>query len=284
MPQVSHPSTSVQAAREGVAARLYELRRDAGLTGRALARALNWQASKVSRLQSGTTPPSDDDIRAWCLACDAGHEIPDLIAANRDADSMYVEWRRVQRAGLRRLQESRVPLFEQTTTFRVYTSSVIPGLLQTREYARALLGQISDFHGTVNDVDEAADARLRRSEIIRKSGKRFAFLIEEAVLRDVVGDVETMAGQLGYLMTAMAFPSVSVGIIPAGPPRRMWKLETFNIYDDTRVSVELLSAAVTVTAPGEIALYEAAFAKQGERAIVGAPARALISDAINSLG
>ncbi|WP_425837492.1 helix-turn-helix domain-containing protein [Streptomyces fractus] len=267
-----------------MAARLFELRKDAGLTGRALAGALNWQPSKVSRLQSGTTPPSDEDVRAWCRACGAEDQAADLIAANRDADSMYVEWKRVQRTGLRRLQESRVPLFEQTTTFRVYTSSVIPGFLQTREYARALLGQISAFHDTVNDVDEAADARLRRSEIIRRPGKRFAFLIEEAVIRDVVGDADTMAGQLGYLLAAMAFPSVSVGVIPAGAPRAMWKLETFSIYDDTRVSVELLSAAITVTAPGEIDLYEAAFTKQAEQAAVGARARALISDAINALG
>ncbi|GGR88012.1 transcriptional regulator [Streptomyces aureoverticillatus] len=284
MRRAPHPSPNVQAAREEVAVRLVEMRRDAGLTGRALAQILGWQPSKVSRFQSGTTPPSEDDIRAWCRACGTEDRAADLIAAARDADSLYVEWRRAQRAGLRRLQNSYVPLFERTTSFRVYTSTVIPGQLQTREYARALLSQVSDVHGTVNDVDEAADARLERSEILRAPGRRFAFLVEESVLRDVMGDAETMAGQLGYLMTAMAWPAVSIGVIPVGIPRAMWKLETFSIYDEARVSVELLSAAITVTTPSEIKMYVDAFARQQERALHGAPARALIADAINSLG
>lgn len=72
------------------------------------------------------------------------------------------------------------------------------------------------MHGTPDDVDDAAAARVERSHIIRKGGHRFAFVLEESVLRHVVGDPTVMAGQLGYLLSVMALPAVSVGIIPRG--------------------------------------------------------------------
>lgn len=278
-----YPSTALDAARRAIAEQLREIRRDAGLTGREVAARAGWQPSKVSRLQSATTPPSDDDIRAFCRACDAEDKIPDLLAANRTADSMYLEWKRVQRTGLRRLQESRIPLYERTRTFRVYSSSVIPGFLQTFEYAAALLGTIAHFHGTPDDVSDAAEARVERSHIIREGGHRFAIVLEESVLRHVVGDAATMAGQLGYLLSAMALPSVSVGIVPTGRPRGMWTLETFTVFDENRVHVELLTAAITVTTPGEITQYAHAFEEMAGLAVYGAEARSRISAAIDSL-
>ncbi|WP_030181621.1 helix-turn-helix domain-containing protein [Streptomyces violaceorubidus] len=281
--QSPYPSTALDAARRAIADHLREIRRDAGLTGRDVATRAGWQPSKVSRLQSATTPPSDDDIRAWCAACGAEDKIPDLLAANRTADSMYLEWRRVQRTGLRRLQESRIPLYERTRQFRVYSSTVIPGFLQTYEYAVALLGSIARVHGTPDDVDEAAVARVERSHIIRKGNHRFGILLEESVLRHVVGDAATMAGQLGYLLSVMALPAVSVGVVPAGHPRDMWTLETFTVFDDERVHVELLTAAVTVTTPGEIAQYARAFEEMASLAVYGSAARSLISAAIDAL-
>ncbi|MGZ3097921.1 helix-turn-helix domain-containing protein [Streptomyces sp. H72] len=283
MTQSPYPSTALDAARRSIADQLREIRRDAGLTGRDIATRAGWQPSKVSRLQSATTPPSDDDIRTWCVACGAEDKIPDLLAANRTADSMYLEWRRVQRTGLRRLQESRIPLYERTRQFRVYSSSVIPGFLQTFEYAAALLGSIARVHGTPDDVEDAAAARVERSHIIRDGDHRFAILLEESVLRHVIGDAATMAGQLGYLLSVMALPAVSVGIVPAGRPRDMWTLETFTAFDEDRVHVELLTAAVTVTTPGEITQYARAFEEMAALAVYGSAARSRISAAIDAL-
>ncbi|MFD9455339.1 helix-turn-helix domain-containing protein [Streptomyces sp. NPDC059985] len=278
-----YPSTSVQAARQALAERLRELRLDTGMSGRDMARETGWQPSKVSRLETGKTAPSDDDIKVWCRACAADGQTADLIAANRTADSMYMQWRRLQRSGLRRLQESRIPLYERTKVFRVYCSTVVPGLLQTPEYATALLTSITQFHGTPDDVTDAVAARVARSEIIRRGDHRFAMLVEESVLRHVVGSSDTMAGQLGHLLAVMALPSVSLGIIPAGVTREMWTLETFNIFDDERVHVELLTAAVTVTEPAEVSQYLAAFSAMSALAVHGAPARALLTAAIDSL-
>lgn len=279
------PSTSVQAARRALAQRLRELRLDAGLTGREAAARCGWHPAKTSRLESAKAFPSDADIRAWCKACGAENQIADLIAASRDADSMYIEWRRLQRGGLRQLQESRVPLYERTRLFRTYSSHVMPGLLQTPEYARALLSAITEFRGTHDDVAEAVEARMARSDVIRRGHHRFVMLMEESVLRYQIGDPAVMAGQLGSLLSAMALPAVSLGIIPfAKHSRPMWVTEAFTMFDDRRVHVELLAAQVTVTAPGEVALYVQAHAALRELAAYGDGARRLITAALNSLG
>ncbi|MEV8311254.1 helix-turn-helix transcriptional regulator [Streptomyces flavidovirens] len=253
------------------------------MTGRDVAARTGWQPSKVSRLENGKTAPSDDDVRAWCAACEADDLAADLIAASRTADSMYTQWKRLQRTGLRRLQESRVPLYERTNLFRVYTSSVIPGLVQTDQYAQALLTSITQFHGTPDDVADAVASRMERSRAVREGNHRIALIIEESVLRHVVGGVETMAGQLGYLLAATTLPTVSLGVVPAGRCRDMWTLETFNIFDDERVHIELLTAAVSVTAPNEVAQYISAFAEMAKIAVYGPQARALITSAVDAL-
>ena len=278
------PSTSVQRARADLAARLREIRLDAGLTGRALSAAAGWHEAKTSRIESAKQPLTDSDITTWCRACGAENLAADLIAASRAADSMYVEWRRLQRTGLRRLQQSRLPLYDSTRLFRVYCSNVIPGFLQTPGYATALLSAIAVFRGTPDDVEEAVAARISRNRILHTAGRRFAIVIEESVLRYQLGDPATMAGQLGHLLDIMAVPAVSLGVIPlAAAPRPMWTVEGFTVFDDARVHVELLSAQVTVTAPTEVALYLHAYGKLAELAVYGQSARALISNAITAL-
>ncbi|MGP3913074.1 helix-turn-helix domain-containing protein [Nonomuraea sp. 10N515B] len=277
------PHSSVEHVRKGVAQRLREIRLDAGLTARALAASAGWHESKCSRIEHARTPPSDMDIREWCRICGAEDQAQDLIALSRAADSMYVEWRRVHPTGLRQLQEARMPLYEATRHFRIYCSQVVPGLLQTPAYAAALLEAIARFHETPDDVEAAVAARIARSRVLYEGDHMFAVLVEESVLRYRIGDAEVMAGQLGHLLAVTSLPSVSLGVIPFTAQRRMWTLEGFNIFDDTRVHVELLSAAVAVTQPREIAVYVKGFAELAESAVYGAQARDLITSAIADL-
>ncbi|MFE4540877.1 helix-turn-helix domain-containing protein [Streptomyces scopuliridis] len=279
-----YQSSSVETARKNVAARLREVRLDAELKGHELAVRCGWHKSKVSRIENARTPPSDADIRAWCAGCDADDQTADIIAASRTADSMYLEWKRLQRTGLRRLQESRTPLYERTKLLRGYASHVVPGLFQTPAYASALLSVISRFHGTPDDTTEAVAARLARSRVLHDAGHRFTFIVEESVLRYQIGDAEAMAGQLGHLLSAMSLPAVSLGVIPfATRERDIWTLEAFNIFDEQRVHVELLTAQVTLTVPSEVAMYVTAFAELRELAVYGAEARALVAEALDSL-
>lgn len=279
------PSSSVQRARQQLAERLRDIRLDAGLTARALSTAAGWHEAKTSRIESAKQAPSEADMQVWCRVCGADREVPDLIAASRAADSMYVEWRRLNPAGLRRAQESRRPLYERTMVFKAYCSAVIPGFLQTPGYARALLSAITAFRGTPDDVEEAVAARMSRNRMLRSGNHHFALLVEESVLRYRLGGTEVMAAQLGHLLEAAELPSVSLGVIPfAACGRPVWPLESFTVFDDERVHVELLSAQVTVTAPSEITLYVRAFDKLAELAVHGPAARELITAAINAVG
>lgn len=278
------PSSAAQAAREDVARRLRGLRKTAGLTVAELATRCRWHHAKTSRIENARTPPSPTDIRLWCQACAASDQVGDLIAASLHAESLYTEWKRTARTGLRQLQDSYLTLYRSTEVFRVYSTTLVPGLLQTEGYARALLSANARFLGIPDDGAEAAAARIERSRIIHEAGHRFVLLIEEAVLRYQLGDSDAMAAQLGHLLSAGALPAVSLGVIPMGTADRpMWAAETFNVYDTSLVSVELLSAQVNITQPTEIALYLAAFEQLRSMAVYGAQARPLIVRAIDAL-
>lgn len=280
----SSPSSAAQAARHDIGRRLRDLRAGAGLTGKELAALCGWTHPKTSRIENAKTPPSPDDIRRWCDACGTPEQAVDIIAASRTAEALYVEWKRKINAGLKQLQNSYVPLFRATTTFRIYSGTLVPGMLQTEGYIRALMQRIVAFREIPDDTDAAVTARLDRSRIMFEARKRVILLVEESVLRHQIGDADAMAAQLGHLLTAGALPTVSLGVIPGSvSDRRIWPMETFHMYDDTLVSMELLSARVTVTQPSEIALYLKAFEELRSMAVYGAEARALIVRAIDAL-
>ncbi|MEU8777856.1 helix-turn-helix transcriptional regulator [Streptomyces sp. NPDC048606] len=278
------PSSSAQAAREAVAARLRDLRKGAGLTLAELASACGWHHSKTSRIENARTAPSARDIRHWCDACGVPEAALDLIAQSANAESLYNEWRHQVKGGLKRLQESWVQFFQETQLFRIYSSTLVPGLLQTEGYAGALLSTIAAFRGYPDGGLEAAKARVERSRVIHDSGRRAVLIVEEAALYYRMGDPAAMAAQLGYLLTAGALPAVSLGVIPTSVgPRSMWPIETFHVYDDTLVSVELMSAQVNITQPSEIEVYLKAFEQLRSMAVYGARARSLVVKAIEAL-
>ncbi|MEV7252018.1 helix-turn-helix domain-containing protein [Streptomyces cyaneofuscatus] len=276
------PLSTAQAAREALASRLDGLRRDAELTGHELAVRCGWHKSKASRIARARTAPSDADIWTWCEACGAGDQAADLIAASRRSESMYVQWQRIHRDGMRQVQECTVPLYERTAHFRVYASNVMPGMLQTPEYATGLLRSITTFQGTPDDVADAVRARMARSRVVHEGNHRFALLIEGAVLHYRVCQGTELAAQLRYLQEVMARPNVSLGIIPLEARRTVWPLEAFYAFDDAQMAVETLTAAVNITAPSKVHTYLRAFVEMSRMAVYGAAARSLIVKAVDS--
>ena len=277
-------SSSAWQARQTLGARLGELREDAGLTGRALARLCRWHESKVSRIEHAKTAPSAEDIRAWCEHCGALDQVDDLVAFLRTVEGMFVEWPRIDRTGQRHAQESVLPTVQRTRLFRVYSSWLIPGALQTPDYARAVLQAIAKRRDLPDDVDEAVAARGDWLRVLHERDRRIHVLIEEPVLRTVIGGAQVMAGQLGHLITIAALPSMSLGIIPMGLDRDAeWPVEDFWLLDDEQVSVELVSGWLTITQPREIAMYAQAFGRLSDLAVSGVQARRLITAAIDAL-
>ncbi|MFJ4095151.1 helix-turn-helix domain-containing protein [Kitasatospora sp. NPDC089913] len=278
------PSSSAQSARETIAKRLKYLQQDAGLTGHDLALRTGFSESKVSRIAGAKTPPSADDIQRWCAACGAEGEAADLVAAGRAADEMYVQWKRLHRTGMKHAQDAILPSFENSRHIRMYCSNVMPGMVQRRQYARALMGTITAFQNTPNDVEAAVESRLQRDRYLHQGNCTFAFVLEETVLYYPLGDDEAMADQLHHLMDIMALPRVSLGVIPFRAPRTMWPLEAFYMFDDRQVDAELLTAIVRITTPGEVVAYSKAFRILSGMAVHGGKARTLIEQAIHALG
>ncbi|MFS0692475.1 helix-turn-helix domain-containing protein [Streptomyces nitrosporeus] len=276
-------SSSAQQARQALAERLADLCRDAGLTGLDLAERCGWSRSKSSRIMNARTPPSADDIRAWCQACGAEDQTEDLIASLRTAEGMWVNWRRMERAGLKQAQEARLPLYQRTRRFRSYSSWLVPGMIQAQPYTTAALQAIQRRRGLVDDVADAVAARMERQRVLYADDRRFAFLVEESVLRAGIGGAEVMSGQLGHLISIVSLPNVSLGVVPMRPDRERWPAEGFWIYDMAQVNIELVSGYLTITQPSEVAMYAETFAELAALAVYGAAARALITSALDAL-
>ena len=278
------PSSAVRQAQQALGERLREVRKEAGLTGRALAAATGQHFTRVSKIEHGVQPPSDQDIRAWCRTCGAEDQIADLVATLRAVESAYLEFRRQSRTGMKRvLGAHTVGLYEQTTTFRMYEHNVIPGLLQTADYCAAMLSFWIDFLDTPNDLDEAVAARMDRQRVLYQRGKRFAIVLEEQALRTWFGDAGTQAGQLDRLLAAMSLPTVSVGIIPLMVERAAVASTGFWIFDDVLVAVETPTASIEVTRPQEIDLYGRMFTHLQAAAVYGKAARAIITAVLDDL-
>ncbi len=278
-------SSAVQQARQQIADRLREIRLDAGLTKRAVAAAAGWHESKCSRIEHARTPPSDADIRAWCRICQADDHAVDLIAASRAADSMWSQWRRMERPGLRRIQESVVPLWESTRQFRIYSPFLVPGPVQTAAYIRALLKAVRDRRpNLVDDIEEAVEVRVAKQHVTYEGDHQFTIVLEENVLRHQIGGPGVLREQLEHLRASMSLPSMTLGIIPFSADRSLLHpVEMFFMYDDVQVNVELVSGWLRVTQPSEVEMYAEAGGRLSEMAVYGGAARALIGQAIDAV-
>jgi hypothetical protein len=229
--------------------------------------------------------PSYNDVRAWCRVCGADDQVADLLATLRTVESAYLEFRRQSRAGMKRvLGAHTLALYEGTKLFRIYEHNVIPGLFQTAEYSAAMLSFWIKFLDTANDLEEAVATRIERQRVIYRGGKRFVVVLEEQALRTWFGTAETQAGQLDRLLTVMALPNVSLGIVPMMTERIAVGSAGFWIFDEALVALETPTASIEVTRPQEIALYARMFEALKAPAVYGRAARALITAAIDELG
>ncbi|MFI6172098.1 helix-turn-helix domain-containing protein [Nocardia sp. NPDC051052] len=271
---------SVHEARESFGLRLREIRRHAGLTARQLSSMAGWHESKVSRFERGIRSPSEADLRAYCEHTGANDQLADLIATLNHVDLAYVEWRRILSSGTKRRQQISVKLAEKSTLTRIYQPTIVPGILQTAEYAEAMLRDVVEFEQIPDDVEAGVAQRLQRQQFLYKGQRKFWIVLAEQVLSTTVGDDDVMAGQLDRLLAVMSLPRVAFGIIPA---RAMPPLTApnFIIFDDRLVMVEGISAEQIITQPREIAVYARTFDRLARQSVSGKSVRSLIKTALD---
>lgn len=272
--------SDVLQLKQALGARLRDLRKDARLDGRQFSANAGWHWSKTSRIENGKRTPSEDDIAVWCQICDAQLAQPDLVAALRNVEAQWTEWKRVAAVGHARRQRRAVDLEGQAKLQRVYAPVVLPGLLQTEDYARAVLRQCIRFLGTADDLDDAVTARMQRQQVLHQIRHRFVFLADEAALYKTVGDAAVMAGQLQHLLdTAFDNPRLIFGIVPLNAPFT-YITTSFDLIDNRMALIETISAELTVVTLSELDLYERAWNALSKQAAYGHQAQQLIEKAL----
>lgn len=275
-------SDQAVAARKAFALRLRDLRKDAGLTGRELAARTGLHNTKISRIEHAQQNPSEEDIRAWCIACGVAGQVPELLAVHREVEQMWAEYRREMRAGMVHIQSRSTPLYENTKLLRAYESNVVPGILQTRGYVAAALATSARVHGLPSDdVDAAADARLSRQHLVTNpnGNNTYSFVIEAGALEHGFGGDAVMHEQFDFLLGVTRLPNVALGIIPPLSSRTIRPGEGFYIFDDQLVRSEMWSGGWRTRRPDQIAYFLRLFNMLRALAVYGPAARAQIEQA-----
>ena len=274
---------SVDQQRESLGARLREIRSTARLSGAELARRNGWDASKVSKIEYGRIKPSLDDISAYCRNCNAEDQLADLYATRQNIDAAYLEWRKVLSTGTKRRQQASIKWESESRILRSFEPVLVPGLLQTADYARGILRKVIEFQQIPDDLDAGVSTRIQRQQVLYQRDHLFHFVVGEQALYTDVGGDNTMVGQLDRLLAIQGMPRMTFGIIPFTAPFET-ATTSFLMFDSKRVLVEGVTAELNITQPREIKVYHRTFDVLVGQSVTGDAARQLILTAISRRG
>ncbi|MFF9133518.1 helix-turn-helix domain-containing protein [Streptomyces sp. NPDC014806] len=202
--------------RRKLGAELRALRTRAGLTSGEAARLVGWHQSKVSRIETGASGAKPADVRllldAYGVEDDELRDLLLVLAGSQVAGREH--WWHAYRGVLPPTYRDFISLESQASAMRTLETSVVPGLLQTPEYARAVTRAAV---GAVDEerLDTLVEVRLARQDVLRGDPPlRLNAVLDEAVLRREVGGPEVMARQLRRLLDAARLPQVRLQVLP----------------------------------------------------------------------
>lgn len=196
-----------------VATELRRLRRERGISSVAVAKALGVTPSKISRIENNKIGLKVDEVAAmlglYHVPEQRRKQLLDLVRRAEEPG-----WWQAHGSGLPELWQTLIEFEERATRIVNYEPLVVPGLLQTSEYARAVIlgtaGSLPD-----KELDTKVVARLGRQAILsRAEPPEMEVLLYEPVLRVPVGGQGVMHRQLRTLVDASARPNVTVRVVP----------------------------------------------------------------------
>ncbi|MER6526480.1 helix-turn-helix transcriptional regulator [Streptomyces sp. NPDC001508] len=203
--------------RRKLGAELRALRTGAGLTSGEAASLVGWHQSKVSRVETGASGVKPTDVRLLLDAYDVRdaqlRELLLVLAGSGDADDRH-RWWHAYRGVLPPTYRDFISLESQASGMRTLETSVVPGLLQTPEYARAVTRAAVDALDE-DRLDALVEVRLARQDVLRSQPPlALSAVLDEAVLRREVGGPGVMTRQLERLMEAARLPQVRLQVLP----------------------------------------------------------------------
>jgi transcriptional regulator with XRE-family HTH domain len=171
----------------------------------ALAARLGFDRTVITKAETGLRPPTADVLAAWCTACHLDEDMFGRLGAlARRADGSVPAW----------FADWAQDIETAALTLRWFEPLIVPGLLQTEAYARALF--VTRVGLTADDIDVLVAARLARQELLARQAPPMLWVIlDENVLRRPVGGREVMAEQVKLLHEAAYRPTVRIEVVPA---------------------------------------------------------------------
>ncbi len=219
--------TDASAQRLRIGAELRRLRELANLSGEHVARALGWSQPKVSRIEAGRTAFTVKDVAGLLALYGVTDDVrAELLGATAE-DTGEGAWI-VRAGGFPRRQGSIASLESVTKRIRHHQPVVLPGLLQTYDYARA----VAKAAGAA-DPDGIAVGRMRRQEMLTAKGApKYEVVLDARALLLGVGDVELIRSQTTALADrAEALPRLDLRILPFGAVVPAFSTVGFTVYD-----------------------------------------------------
>jgi hypothetical protein len=215
---------------------------------------------------------------AWTDAVGAPDGVrDDLLADLRSLQIEYATWRRQFRTGgFGQRQRAALPLESSATLIRAFETDVIPGLLQTPQYARHLFAGLAHFRGMHTDVEAAAQGRMQRQQVLYDPGRQFRFLLTETALVARVCPLAVLRAQLDRLLVLADLDTVELAVLGLDTPLPHPTWHGFWIYDDALVLMETPTAELSIRDADDLETYQRLFESLDELAAHGTAALALI--------
>lgn len=194
--------------RAQLGAALRALRQASGKEAKAVARGALMSPSKLSKIENAKLAPSATDVERILIAIGVSPEIKaEYTEAARTAGTEMTEWRLLKRVGVHKGQQEVKALEAQMSVLRMFQPALIPGLLQTPEYIRAVLQR---HHLSEETLNRTIGGRLERQAILHDSTKSLRFIITEPVLRWRLLPPSMMAAQLDRIVFMSRLPHIDI--------------------------------------------------------------------------
>jgi transcriptional regulator with XRE-family HTH domain len=208
-----HPRASGPTAlRIALGGQLRRLREQAGLTREAAGDRIRASAAKISRLELGRVGFKERDVvdLLHAYGVTSGADVTQFLALVREANSPGW-WHRYSDL-LPAWAETYIGLEQAASLIRTYEVQFVPGLLQTREYARAVIGLAYD---DPREVERRVELRMRRQDVLtQEGGPTLWAVVDEAALRRRLGDPDLTRAQLDHLIALGERPNVRLQVAP----------------------------------------------------------------------
>lgn len=276
--------TSVRSRQ--VAAALRTLREQAGLSGAEVAKRMGMSPSKISRIETGVSGLQIEDVAAllglYQAPATVRDELLDLVRRSEERGW----WTR--QPGLPQLWRSLIDFEAKATRIQNYEALVVPGLLQTAEYARAVIQGIAPAI-TEAELGNLVAARMARQAVLtRANAPQFFMVVDEGALRRPIGELGVMHRQLHHLLVVAEQPHVMLRVVPLAAGAHAGLRGPFVVLEFAEepalVHVENQSTGLFLEEEVDIAAYRLALGTILTAALAPAATTELITQIATELG